>query len=209
VIVIVKGNDVSRHAEISEQALRLRHRIFVEELGWSDLRRPDGREIDQFDHEEAIHHHCIRDGRVVGYQRLLPTTRPHLLTDVMPELCDGPPPTGPTIFEWTRNCVAPEWRDSATGVSQVSFELTLGVVEWGLSHGIDTVTVAYEPQFLLRALQMQFLVRPLGYQRVMGSRKAVAVSMTFNERTLWTLQNAYGSCASVLADANELALKAA
>jgi hypothetical protein len=33
--------------------------------------------------------------------------------------------------------------------------------------------------------------------------------MTFNERTLWTLQNAYGSCASVLADANELALKAA
>jgi N-acyl-L-homoserine lactone synthetase len=85
VIVTVKGNEVSRHAEISEQAWRLRHRIFVEELGWSDLRRPDGREIDQFDHEEAIHHHCIRDGRVVGYQRLLPTTRPHLLTDVMPE----------------------------------------------------------------------------------------------------------------------------
>jgi acyl-homoserine lactone synthase len=208
-IVIVKGNGESRHADISEQAWRLRHRIFVEELGWSALHRPDGREIDQFDHEEAIHHLCIRDGRVVGYQRLLPTTRPHLLTDVMPELCEGPPPTGPTIFEWTRNCVAPEWRDSATGVSQISFELTLGVVEWGLSHGIDTVTVAYEPQFLLRALQMQFLVRPLGFQRVLGSRKAVAVSMTFNERTLRTIQNAYGSRASVFADANELALTAA
>jgi acyl-homoserine lactone synthase len=209
VIVIVKGSDVSRHADICEQAWRLRHRIFAEELGRSDLRRPDRREIDQFDHEEAIHHLCIRDRRVVGYQRLLPTTRPHLLTDVMPELCEGPPPTGPTIFEWTRKCVAPEWRDSATGVSQVSLELTLGVLEWGLSEGIDTVTAAYEPKFLLRALQMQFLVRPLGYQRVVGLRKAVAVSMTFNERTLQTFQNAYGSRASVFADANELALTAA
>jgi acyl-homoserine lactone synthase len=154
-------------------------------------------ERDQFDHDEAVHHLCVYGGRVVGYQRMLPTTRPHLLSDVFPELCEGPIPRGSNVFEWTRNCVAPEWRDSATGVSKVSFELTLAVVEWGLSVGVDTVTVEYDPLFLLRALQMQFLVRPLGRQRMMAGRPAIAVVMEFDERTLATVQQVYGSTAPV------------
>jgi N-acyl-L-homoserine lactone synthetase len=29
-------------------------------MGWEDLRRPDGLEMDQFDHDEATHHLVIR-----------------------------------------------------------------------------------------------------------------------------------------------------
>ena len=203
-ILVVKGYETDRHAELMEQAWRLRHSIFVEELGWSELARADGREIDCFDHEEAVHHLCVRNGRVVGYQRMLPTTRPHLLTDAMPELCEGPPPSGPNIYEWTRNCVAPEWRDSATGFSKASFELTLGAVEWGLDTGLDAFTVAFDPVFLLRGMQLQFLVRPLGYQRRIGSRNTIAVSMAFNEATLETIRGVYGSDASVLTGGHDL-----
>jgi acyl-homoserine lactone synthase len=196
-MILIHGSDVARHQTLMEEAFRLRHRVFVEELGWSDLRSAERLEQDQFDHEEAVHHLCMHQGRVVGYQRMLPTTRPHLLSDVFPELCEEAIPRGPGIYEWTRNCVAREWRDSATGVSRFSFELTLAVVEWGLGVGVDTVTVEYDPLFLLRALQMQFLVRPLGYQRIIAGRPTVAVSMRFDMSTLATVRRAYGSADSV------------
>jgi acyl-homoserine lactone synthase len=169
-IVVLRGHAPSNLSRLMDQAFRLRHRVFVGELGWKGLRSDDGRERDQFDHDQAVHHLCIHDGNLVGYQRLLPTTAPHLLTDVLSDLCEGPVPSGSNIYEWTRNCVAPEWRDSATGMSRFSFELTAGVVEWGLQSGVDCVTVEYDPHFLLRALQMQFLVRPLGYQRVVAGK---------------------------------------
>jgi acyl-homoserine lactone synthase len=70
-----------------EQAFRLRHSIFVDERGWEVLRRPDGREIDQFDDEDAVHELALHDGAVVGYHRMRPTTRPHLLGDVHLHLC--------------------------------------------------------------------------------------------------------------------------
>ena len=60
------------------------------------------------------------------------------------------------------------------------------------------VTVEFDPLFILRGLQMQFLVRPLGYQRQIAGRPAVAVSMRFNERTLAAIRRAYGSGESIL-----------
>lgn len=68
-IIALSGADQALFPELFEQSSRLRHRVFVEEMGWEDLRRPDGREFDQFDDEHAVHHFCIRDGVVVGYLR--------------------------------------------------------------------------------------------------------------------------------------------
>lgn len=66
-------------------------------MGWEDLRRPDGRERDRFDDAHAVHMICAEGEEVVGYQRLLPTTRPYLLSTLYPQLCDGPPPASPKI----------------------------------------------------------------------------------------------------------------
>ncbi|HQG29590.1 MAG TPA: acyl-homoserine-lactone synthase, partial [Candidatus Ozemobacteraceae bacterium] len=80
----------SRNAHLYEQELescyRLRHQVFVEERGWNAIRRPDGREIDQFDTPSATHLAVIRDGKLAAYSRILPTTEPHLLSDVYPWL---------------------------------------------------------------------------------------------------------------------------
>jgi len=85
-----------------EQAFRLRHSIFVDERGWEVLRRADGREIDQFDDEDAVHELALHDGAVVGYHRMRPTTRPHLLGDVHLHICERAYPRSPLVWEWKR-----------------------------------------------------------------------------------------------------------
>jgi len=178
----------------------LRHRIFVEEMGWEDLRRADRLEIDQFDHEDAIHHIVVRDGEVAGYQRMLPTTRPCLLTEVLTDLYEGTPPSGPDVFELTRYAVAEPYREGRWGVSSVGSELIAGFVEWGLARGVDKVIIEFEPMWVLRALQLRFLARPLGYQRTYGRQQVVATLLTFNEHTLQTVRERRNYHAPVLTE---------
>ena len=107
-LVVVRGSEVDQNAELMDRAYRFRHDVFVDEKGWEDIRRSDGRERDRFDGVEAIHQICLRNDEIVGYQRLLPTTRPHLLNDVLRDLCHRRPPRGPRVFEWTRFEDTPE-----------------------------------------------------------------------------------------------------
>jgi acyl-homoserine lactone synthase len=178
---------------------RLRHAVFVEEMGWSNLARPDGLEIDEFDHADAVHHLFIVDGRIAGYQRLLPTTRPHLLTHVLHDLCVGTPPSGPDVYEVTRFAVAQPFRDGRRGVPTVGSALIAGFVEWGMSVGADKMIIETEPMWVLRMLQYQFLVTPLGYQRTYGHQQVLAMLLQFNDATLRTLRERRGCYEPVLA----------
>lgn len=176
----------------------LRHRIFVEEMGWEDLRRADGLEIDQFDHDEAVHHLVMRNGELAGYQRMLPTTRPHLLTEVLTDLYEGTPPSGANVFELTRYAVAPSHREGRWGMSSVGSELVAGFIEWGMTRGIDQVIIEFDPSWVLRALQLQFLARPLGYQRTYGRQQVVATLLTFDDNTLRVVREKRNHHAPVL-----------
>ncbi|RWO70326.1 MAG: GNAT family N-acetyltransferase [Mesorhizobium sp.] len=167
-----------------DSAFRLRHRVFVEEKGWADLRSEDGRESDRFDDEHAVHMLYIKEGQVIGYQRMLPTTRPHLLSDVLPELCEGEFPVGPNIWEWTRYCVEPRHRERGRLLSPVANALLSGIVEWGLGTGVDTIVVEMNPLWLLRLVQLHFRVTPLGLPKMIGGEETVAVTASFDERTL-------------------------
>ncbi len=171
-----------------EQVYRLRHQVFVEELGWSDLIKSDGIERDQFDRADAVHQICVRDGKVAGYQRMLPTVKPHLLSDVFPELCEGPLPRGLDTFELTRYCVAPSYREGRRGVSSVGSELMAGFVEWGLACRVNKVIIEFETIWVLRALQLKFLVRPLGFETQIGNQKIVATLLEFNRATLQSIR---------------------
>ncbi|MCB1381584.1 MAG: GNAT family N-acetyltransferase [Notoacmeibacter sp.] len=187
-ILAMTTAELMENPSLWEAVYRLRHSIIVEEMGWDDLRRDDELEIDQFDHDEAVHMLCMREGVLAGYQRMLPTTRPHLLTDVLPELCEGERPCGPGIFELTRYAVAPAFRDGRRGVSTVGSELIAGFVEWGIATGVHSVIIEFEPMWVLRALQLRFLAKPLGYQKVIGTQNVVATLLTFDAQTLATVR---------------------
>lgn len=199
-IYAMTTTELTERPDLWEEVHRLRYQIFVEEMGWDDLRRSDQMEIDQFDHEEAVHHLCMRNGRLAGYQRMLPTTRPHLLTDVLQDLCEGTSPKGPNIYELTRYAVAPAFRDGRRGVSTVGTELIAGFVEWGLQNNVDQVIIEFEPMWVLRALQLSFLARPLGYQRTYGRQQVVATLLTFNDNTLDVVRNRRNQHAPVLSN---------
>ncbi len=180
----MKTAELMERPELFDAVHRLRHDIFVEEMGWADLARSDGLEIDQFDHEDAIHHLVLRNGRLAGYQRLLPTTRPFLLPDLFPELCVGEIPSGEDVYELTRYAVAAPFRDGRRNVPTVGSELIAGFVEWGLQNGVDKIVVEAEPMWVPRTLQMQFLATPLGYLRTYDRQQVIAILLQFNESTL-------------------------
>ncbi len=120
-IHIVMPENAHLYREEMEQAYRLRHRVFVDEMKWTDLTKPDGREIDRFDDEHAARMLYIGgNGRVLGYQRMLPSTRPHLLSDVLSKRCEDERPVGPHIWEWTRYCVEPAHRERGRALSLVA-----------------------------------------------------------------------------------------
>ena len=121
-----------------------------------------------------MHHICVRDNRVPGYQRMLPTVKPHLLSEVFPKLCEGPLPRDLDTFELSRYCVAPGFREGRRGVSSVGSELMAGGVEWGLACGVKRVVTEVETIWVLRWLQLQFLVRPLGFETKIGKQQIVA-----------------------------------
>lgn len=138
--------DAIHGSEWCEQIWRFRHKHFVERLGWEGLRKPDGLEIDEFDTNDAIHLALVSDRTVVGYSRLLPTTKPHLLSDVYPEVAGGNDyPKGPLVYEWTRCIAEPEV--SIAGVLAANMLLT-GVLEYCLVVGIEALIVETHPKLV-------------------------------------------------------------
>ncbi len=204
VIHIVTPENDYLYCDEMEQAYRLRHQVFVEEMGWTDLAKPDGREIDQFDDEHAVHMLYIEHGQVLGYQRMLPSTRPHLLSEIMPELCEGERPVGSHIWELTRHCVERRHREKTGRIaSPTANALLSGMVEWGLQHGVSTVIVEIEPATLLRLVQLHFRPLPLGLPMRIAGRDTIAATLTFDWRTLERLREMHGNRRRVLAESFE------
>jgi acyl-homoserine lactone synthase len=187
-LLVVTAQNAEEYQGELDQAFRLRHKVFVEEKGWTDLRREDGRETDRFDDEHAVHMLFTIEDRVVGYQRMLPSTRPHLLSEVLLDLCEGERPAGTNIWEWTRYCVEPQYRERGRMLSPVANALLCGIVEWGLGRGIDTIIIEMNPLWLLRLVQLHFRVTPLGLPKLIGGEETVAVTARFDERTLQRLR---------------------
>jgi acyl-homoserine lactone synthase len=182
-----------------EAVYRLRHDAFRQGRPWFGA-TPGGRyEVDAFDHEGTVHHLAIRDGELAGYQRILPTTRPHLLSEVMPDLCERTPPCGPDVFELSRHAVAGEFREEGSGLCSVGTELIVGLVEWGLARDVHKVVVARDPTWVLSAMQLRFRATPLGYQRCHAGQPLAATLLSFDACTLDAVRARLGSRGAVLA----------
>jgi acyl-homoserine lactone synthase len=197
-IHIVTAENIQLYRPEMEQAYRLRHQVFVDEMKWEDLRKPDSREIDQFDNAHAMHMLYICDGELLGYQRMLPTTTPHLLSDVMPHLCDGERPVGVNVWEWTRYCVKLGHRDRGRTLSPIGNALLSAIVEWGLENGVDRIIIQMDPIWMLRLVQLHFRVDPLGFPQRMKTGDTIAVTAGFNRNTLRRLHEMRGNDSSVL-----------
>lgn len=179
---VISGADAGCDQALMEQVYRFRHRMFVDRLGWTALRKDDGREIDQFDNADALHLVDVTEGRVTAYTRLLPTTRPHLLDTVYPELLGGASaPSHPLTFEWTRlACVDSE----GSAVSTSMRRLFVGLVELCLSKGVRSLVAETDPIWITRLLQLGWEARPLALPILIEGKPVVALEAFATERTL-------------------------
>src|SRR5262245_47681479 len=134
------------YENVIEQSFRLRYDIFVRELGWSALQRADGRDVDAYDQPDTVYILAIDGDRVVGGERLCPTTRPHLLSDVFPYLAHVKGvPAGPDVWECSRYFVIKERRSGRTDC-----RLLAALQEFGLQEGVSQLSVVVETWWLPR-----------------------------------------------------------
>jgi acyl-homoserine lactone synthase len=202
-IHIVTPENEYHYRDEMEQSFRLRHQVFVEEMGWTELAKPDGREIDQFDNKYAVHMLYIEHGEVLGYQRLLPSTRPHLLSEVMPQLCEVERPVGAHIWEISRHCVATGHGTGGRYASPIANALGSGLLEWALECGVSMFIMVIEPMGLLPLVQLLFQPLPLGLPSKVNGREVLAVTLTFDGRVLERFREVRGNRRRVLAESFE------
>nr|WP_157123863.1 acyl-homoserine-lactone synthase [Allosphingosinicella indica] len=153
-----------------------RKRVFVDLLGW-DVPVIAGRyEIDQFDDDHATY--VIvgdDDGRHRASARLLPTTRPHILGSLFPQLCIGDPPRGEDIVEITRFCL-----DRSLVASQRRAArncLVAGLANHALELGIRYYVGVAEIGWLEQIVAFGWQCRPLGFPAKCGSHILAAVEI--------------------------------
>lgn len=138
-----------------------RKRVFVDLLGW-DVPVLAGRfEVDQFDDRHA-RYLVLTDaaGGHLASARLLPTTRPHILGDLYPHLCEETPPRGRDIAEITRFCL--DRRLRAAERLTVRNQLVSALVDHALAAGLSTYTGVAEMGWLQQILSFGWVCRPLG-----------------------------------------------
>jgi acyl-homoserine lactone synthase len=78
--------------------------------------------------------------------------------------------------------------DERDAIGSARSELIAGLLEWGLACGITKVITAFEPVWVLYAMQLRFCVRPLGLQRKIGGLAVVATELSFDPATLATVR---------------------
>ena len=183
---VVNSENRALYAQQVEESFRIRHQIYVKERGWRDLDRPDGREVDQFDTEDATYLLALdpEDKRVLGGSRLVPTLKPHLMSEVFPQLASTRPlPRAPHVWEWTRYYVIAEKRESHA-ISEISCTVLCGVQEFCLANGIRQLSIVTEPFWVARFLDLGWEPQPLGLSVRWQGMDVLGITVEINEAAL-------------------------
>src|SRR5579862_3522356 len=99
VFIVTSENRVLFDDELV-QMHRQRKSVFVDGLAWP-LTVTEGLEVDDYDGRDALYLLITdqHDQDLVASARLLRTDRPHPLGSLFPQLCEGPVPQGPSVWE--------------------------------------------------------------------------------------------------------------
>ncbi len=192
------SSNVALYARELEEMHRHRRRIFVDLLGWRALDWSDGREIDAYDDARARYILVLDEsGTCRASARLLPTTGPHMMGDLFAEFVDGPVPTGPHLFEWSRHCPGdPDWPAEINETARLA--LHLGILEFALMHGVTGFTALMERGLARRARNYGWDCTPLGSPRSYGEGEAIAVMNPVRAAHLVALRVRAGVSGSIL-----------
>lgn len=165
---------------------RLRKEVFIDQRGW-DLKSSDGKEIDQFDHDHA--HYLLykqsKSEKVCAGLRLMPTIYPNLTLDVFSNMIDskqGFVPS-PQIWESSRFIArAPGKKMVNSYISEVTFVLFIGAIEYSLSLNIHSILTMTEIRLEKICRTVHWIPQRLGPVKTVGDVQAVICLLEVSER---------------------------
>lgn len=185
-IHVVRKDNRHLYREYFDPYFRWRHEIYVKQRKWMALDRPDGREIDQFDTEDAVYLFAIDDGVLIGGMRALPTLLPTLLSDIFPYLNIRGPVRRADVHELSRIFVIPERRGEHAG-PRVEMLLLTAIMEYGISVGLTGFTIVLESWWLPRFERCGWKAHPLGLPQMMDGMSVLAVLVDCDDATWQSL----------------------
>lgn len=181
-IHVVRKDNRHLYEPYFDRYFRLRHDIYVKQRKWMALDRADGREIDQFDTEDAVYLFCLDQGQLIGAMRAVPTLMPTLMSDVFPELNIRGPIHRPDVYELSRIFVIPDRRGEHAG-PRIDMLLLTAIMEYGISIGLAGFSIVLESWWLPRFERCGWKARPLGLPRIMDGMAVLAVLVDCDETT--------------------------
>lgn len=157
-----KNRNLPLYADMLEQSYRIRHDLYVNFRGWKALDRPDGREIDQFDNEDARYLIWADGSEVVGGARFVPTIKPHLMSEVFPHIVTlGEIPHDPQVWELTRIFTS-RGGNSRVNRRRVTLDVFAAMFEVAVEFRLKAISVVCDTFFLPRLLERGIDATPLG-----------------------------------------------
>jgi acyl-homoserine lactone synthase len=190
-IHVVRKDNRHLYEKYFDPYFRLRHDIYVKQRKWMALDRPDGREIDQFDTEDAVYLFCIDGGKLIGGMRALPTMLPTLMSDIFPYLNIRAPVRRPDVFELSRIFVIPERRGEHAG-PRIEMLLLTAITEYGISVGLTGFTIVLESWWLPRFERCGWKAHPLGLPQMIDGMSVLAVLVDCDDATWRSLCSQIG-----------------
>lgn len=181
---IVRAPDDRYSLDLLERNYRLRHRIFVDLQGWEAIRRPDQRDVDAFDTDDATHL-LLTDGEdLVGGSRFTPLDKPNLLQTVFSGLVQGNLPASPSLgADWTRFYVRPDRREGRRRAPE-SAALFCAMMEYALLEGYSFITFVSTIYMLEHGVSVGWRITPLGEPVSIDGKPTVAAWIEVSEEAL-------------------------
>jgi acyl-homoserine lactone synthase len=139
---------------------RQRKTMFVDGLGWN-IPVVEDLEMDQYDGDDTMYllGKSVPDGELLVSVRLLPTIGPHLMSQLFPDATWSSFPRGPTVWEVSRFCTAPQLHRRVR--VQLVVEAVCAVMETALLFGVEQVVFAVNSALLPVTLQCGWQARKL------------------------------------------------
>lgn len=141
---IINPGEHEKFAHIIDAMYRLRYDVAVDQWGWDIPGAQPGREKDQFDSDNAAYFVAMGDegthleGRAIATARLLPTTRPHMMSELFSSFCDlQPSPVQDDVWECSRYLSDAELVGDKATSRRARIAVNLGMIEFALSHDIN------------------------------------------------------------------------
>jgi acyl-homoserine lactone synthase len=198
-IHVVNAKNSGNYATELVEHFRIRHEIYVGERRWMKLARPDGLERDQFDNADTTYLLALDETKVVGGTRLVPSVKPHLLSDVFPGLAMKGVPRAPDIYEWTRVHVVKARREGRNRGAALG-SLFCGILEFCLKEEISALTALVEMWWLPHFNEMGWPVEPLGIPELIENEWSIAIVLPIRAKALASTRAMFGIRGPVLFD---------